>query len=34
VLTGAHTADDLSSADRILNNIAEVPALLRELRTR
>lgn len=34
VLTGAHTADDLSSADRILNSIAEVPALLRELRTR
>jgi len=33
VLTGAHTADDLSSADRILNSIAEVPALLRELRT-
>jgi len=32
VLTGAHTADDLTSADRVLSSIAELPVLLRELR--
>lgn len=31
VLTGAHTAADLACADRIVDSIAEAPALLREL---
>jgi len=31
VLTGAHTADDLARADRVLQSIADLPALLREL---
>lgn len=31
VLTGAHTAADLARADRVLNSIADLPALLRDL---
>lgn len=31
VLTGAHAADDLSCADHVLQSIAGVPALLREI---